>query len=293
MGCQNGQGSDMRSLNPTVIMAAGKGSRMKAASDVPAHILREAQSRPKAMIRIGQSAQPLLEHLMLQLKFEGCTDVCVVIAEEDTTTEPHFEQSPIAGMGLSFVRQSTPPQRDKPLGTAHAVQLALEANPHWREASITVANGDNLPPRGMFKALFELKAGLPAFEPQHLGLPPERVLAFAVLHINEKGRLTGITEKPTLLQVEQAQWNDGHPRVSMNYFRLPYAQLLNAVRTVPENPVRKERELPEAISLFIQSGGSMEAISMAGAFLDLTHPSDIETAGKVLDAGGHDLHQRT
>ena len=283
----------MRSLNPTIIMAAGKGSRMKAASNVPAHILREAQSRPKAMIRIGQSAHPLLHHLLLQLQAEGCTDVCVVIAEEDTTTEAHFRQAPIAGMALSFVRQSTPPEREKPLGTAQAVQLALEANPHWAEASITVANGDNLPPRGMFKVLFEHEAGLPAFDPRQLGLPSERVLAFAVLHVNERGSLTGITEKPSLQQVEHARWHDGQPRVSMNYFRLPYAQLLNAVRSVPEHPVRRERELPEAISLFIQLGGRIEAISMAGAFLDLTHPTDIENAGRVMDAGGHDLQGRT
>ncbi|MDB4787113.1 sugar phosphate nucleotidyltransferase [Flavobacteriales bacterium] len=283
----------MRSLNPTIIMAAGKGSRMKAASAVPAHILLEAQSRPKAMIRIGRHALPLLEHLLLQLRVEGSQEACVVIAEGDTITEVYFEENPVPEMAVSFVRQSTPKTRNKPLGTAHAVQLALEANPHWTGQSIAIANGDNLPPRGMFQALFAHHAALPAFDPRHLGLPSERVLAFAVLQANERGDLTGITEKPTLEQVENARWKDGQPRVSMNYFRLPYQQLLSAVCAVSEHPVRKERELPEAISLFIQSGGEMTALSMAGAFLDLTHPSDIENAAKTLDAGGHDLHNRT
>ena len=82
----------MSRMNPTIIMAAGKGSRMKAASDVPGHILEEAQSRPKGMIRIGQESKPLIEHLLLQLKEEGCTEVCLVVAEDDTITKAHFEQ---------------------------------------------------------------------------------------------------------------------------------------------------------------------------------------------------------
>jgi dTDP-glucose pyrophosphorylase len=65
------------------------------------------------------------------------------------------------------------------------------------------------------------------------------------------------------------------------------------VRTVPENPTRNERELPEAISLFLQNGGEMEALTMAGAFLDLTHPTDIEKAGEAMDAGGNKLLLRT
>lgn len=283
----------MSNLNPTIVMAAGKGSRMKADSNVPAHILHEAQSRPKAMIRIGEQSKPLLEHLLLQLREEGCTQACVVIAQDDNLTPAHFTQVALPGMALSFVRQSIPDGRSKPLGTAHAVQLAMEANPKWLGLPVTVANGDNLPPRGMFQALFEREAVLPAFLPQHLGLPQERVLAFAVLQADPEGNLIGITEKPTPEQVQNAHWPDGQPRVSMNYFRLPYAPLLEAVRTVPENPTRNERELPEAISLFLQNGGEMEALTMAGAFLDLTHPTDIEKAGEAMDAGGNKLLLRT
>ena len=283
----------MSRLNPTVIMAAGRGSRMKAASHEPQNILNEARSRPKAMIRIGTDAKPLIEHLLMQLREEGCTEACLVIAQEDTITQAHFDVHPIAGMALTYVRQSIPSGRKKPLGTAHAVQLALEANPQWSNNSITIANGDNLPPRGMFRALFEHDAVLPAFDPRFLGLPQERVLAFAVLQADQGGKLTGIIEKPTAAEVNASRWGDGQPRVSMNYFRLPYAPLLDAVRNVPEHPVRRERELPEAVSLFLKSGGQMQALPLAGAFLDLTHPSDIQKAGEVLDQGGTRLLDRT
>ena len=39
----------------------------------------------------------------------------------------------------------------------------------------------------------------------------------------------------------------------MNYFRVPYRALLEAVRTVPEHPVRKEKELPVALSNWSQT----------------------------------------
>lgn len=279
----------MHLLNPVVIMAAGKGSRMKADAKVAPELLEEAQSRPKAMIRLGRAKTPLLELLLLQAHREGAGAACVVIAEDDSVTAPHFERHPVPGLPLSFVRQSIPAGRTKPLGTAHAVELALLAHPQWEGLSIAVANGDNLPPRGMFSALFRHPAAVPAFDPDHLGLPPERVMAFAVFHGDRRGKLTGITEKPTAEELDSARWSDGKVRVSMNYFRLPYRALLDAVRKVPLSPVRNEKELPVAVSQWMASGGELHALSMAGQFLDLTHPEDIAKASAIIDAGGKEL----
>lgn len=280
----------MSGLNPTIVMAAGKGSRMKAGADVPEEVLREARSRPKAMIRIGREGRPLLDHLLRQLRREGCRAACVVLSMEDDITEPHFRSHPVEGLALEFITQPIPPGRTKPAGTADAVQRALEAMDHWRGHSVTVANGDNLPPRGMFEVLFSRECALPAFHPGHLGLPADRILAFAVILSDGSGRLKGIIEKPDEREVERSRWPDGHPRVSMNYFRVPFSDLLEAVRTVPEHPVRLERELPEAISRSMVEGRTpMEVISMAGAFLDLTGPEDIEKSGKAIDEGGFGL----
>ncbi len=282
----------MHIVNPTIIMAAGKGSRMRASASVSAEILMEAQSRPKAMIRIGQGGRPLLEHLLLQLREEGCTAACVVIAADDQLTPSHFSAHPIPGLALDFIRQSIPAGRTKPEGTAQAVQLALEAMKAWQGHPITVANGDNLPPRGMFRELFKHDCALPAFQPDRLGLPPDRILAFAVLQANPSGQLSGIIEKPSPEEVSASVWPDGRPRVSMNYFRAPHGDFLEAVRNTPEHPVRLERELPMAVSMGIKSGHwTMRAIPMAGAFLDLTRPEDIVEAGKALDGGGFALEQ--
>lgn len=270
-------------------MAAGKGSRMKAqTSDDPA-ALQEAGSRPKAMIRIGPDRTPLLAVLLNRLVQEGSRCACVVISATDDITSQHFRDHPVAHLQLSFVRQPIPKGRDKPLGTAHAVQLGLEAHPEWKGESVTVANGDNLPPRGLFSKLFQFSAALPAMDRDHLGLPAKRVEAFAVIAVDEHQNPTDIIEKPSAQTVEANRWPDGTIRVSMNTFRLPYKDLLDSVTHVSEHPKRKEKELPTAVASWAKKTGLLQAIPMAGAFLDLTHPSDIHIASQSLQNGGHRL----
>ena len=271
------KGFAMDERNPLIIMAAGKGSRMKASADVPEWVLEEAASRPKAMIRIGRDRKPLLQHLVERAKEEGLWDICIVVGEHDEITRPHFDALRLDGIDLSFVVQTIPAGRTKPAGTAQAVQLALEAHPDWDGASVTVANGDNLPPFGMFQAMLAYRACLPAFDRDHLGLPAGRVQAFAVISRNDQGGLARIDEKPDEATIQSAIWLDGTVRVSMNYFRVPYCDLLEAVRTV-------------ALSNWSEGHpGDLQVLPMAGAFLDLTHPQDIVKAGERLDQGGFEL----
>ena len=284
------KGFAMDERNPLIIMAAGKGSRMKASADVPEWVLEEAASRPKAMIRIGRERKPLLQHLVERAKEEGLWDICIVVGEHDEITRPHFDALRLDGIDLSFVVQTIPAGRTKPAGTAQAVQLALEAHPNWNGASVTVANGDNLPPFGMFQAMLAYRACLPAFDRDHLGLPADRVQAFAVISRNDQGGLARIDEKPDEATIQSAIWLDGTVRVSMNYFRVPYCDLLEAVRTVPDHPMRKEKELPVALSNWSEGHpGDLQVLPMAGAFLDLTHPQDIVKASERLDQGGFEL----
>ncbi len=284
------KGFAMDERNPLIIMAAGKGSRMKASADVPEWVLEEAASRPKAMIRIGRERKPLLQHLVERAKEEGLWDICIVVGEHDEITRPHFDALRLDGIDLSFVVQTIPAGRTKPAGTAQAVQLALEAHPDWNGASVTVANGDNLPPFGMFQAMLAYRACLPAFDRDHLGLPADRVQAFAVISRNDQGGLARIDEKPDEATIQSAIWLDGTVRVSMNYFRVPYCDLLEAVRTVPDHPMRKEKELPVALSNWSEGHpGDLQVLPMAGAFLDLTHPQDIVKASERLDQGGFEL----
>ncbi len=284
------EGCFMDDVNPLIVMAAGKGSRMRSGGNLPDWVLQEAASRPKAMIRLGKERRPLLAHLIEQAKAEGLRNICIVIGEEDEVTPLHFDVHPVAGVTLDFVVQHIPPGRTKPEGTAKAVELALHKHPEWKGTSVTVANGDNLPPKGMFLAMGRHPSCLPAFDSTHIGLPQDRVRAFAVILRGDDGTLTGIEEKPSHQAIEASRWNDGTVRVSMNYFRMPYSDLLEAVREAPLHPQRLERELPVAISDWsAHHPGQIQVVPSVGAFLDLTHPEDILIAGRNLDRGGFRL----
>ena len=114
------------------------------------------------------------------------------------------------------------------------------------------------------------------------------------IHVDAQGQLAGITEKPDAASMAAAKWQDGHVRVSMNYFRMPYAALLQAVCEVDEHPERREKELPVAVSQWLnRHHGSMTALPLSGAFLDMTHPEDIAKAGQIVDQGGFALISRT
>ena len=161
---------------------------------VPEWEKEEAATRPKAMIRIGRARRPLLHHLVAQCVEEGMRDIRVVVAEDDAVTEPHFRFYPVPGAVLDFVVQRIAPGRTKPNGSAEAVQLALEAHPDWEGCHITVANGDNLPPKGLLERMRAHPSCLPAMDADHLGLPADRVRAFAVIRRTADGKLAHIEE---------------------------------------------------------------------------------------------------
>jgi bifunctional UDP-N-acetylglucosamine pyrophosphorylase/glucosamine-1-phosphate N-acetyltransferase len=99
-----------------VVLAAGKGTRMKSAR---AKVLHEALGAP------------LLEHVLRAVQSLAVEPVTVVVGHQAEAVEAAF-----AGRGLDFVRQ------EPPLGTGHALQSAraqLSAHP---ERTALVVNGD-------------------------------------------------------------------------------------------------------------------------------------------------------
>ena len=178
-------------------------------------------------------------------------------------------------MRVDFTRQTIPQGKHKPQGTADAVQRGLEAHPEWSGQSVAVFNGDNLPPSGAIEALIGVDHGTVAFARSHLGLPPERVEAFAVFEMSNDSEVKRLIEKPTPQEVEGVKDSDGEVWVSMNVFRMPFDALLEGCRHAPIHPERLERELPTAVLLSADRlGVTLQLLPFQGAFLDLTHPND-------------------
>ncbi|HEY2944814.1 MAG TPA: NTP transferase domain-containing protein, partial [Vicinamibacteria bacterium] len=83
-----------------VILAAGKGTRMRSARAKVLHPL------------LGV---PLLDHVVRAVQSVGVEPITVVVGHQADAVEAAFR-----GRGLDFVRQ------EPPLGTGHAVQAARE-----------------------------------------------------------------------------------------------------------------------------------------------------------------------
>ena len=99
-----------------VILAAGKGTRMKSA---------------RAKVLHPVLGVPLLEHVLRTVEGTGAAPIAVVVGHQAEAVEATF-----AGRGLTFVRQ------DPPRGTGHAVQVAREVFAAHPERTLLVVNGD-------------------------------------------------------------------------------------------------------------------------------------------------------
>jgi bifunctional UDP-N-acetylglucosamine pyrophosphorylase/glucosamine-1-phosphate N-acetyltransferase len=99
-----------------LILAAGKGTRMKSA-------------KPKVLHPV--LGVPLLEHVFRAVHAVGAEPVTVVVGHGAEAVEAGF-----AGRGVQFVRQHPP------LGTGHAVQAARDTIAAQPEGTLLVVNGD-------------------------------------------------------------------------------------------------------------------------------------------------------
>jgi bifunctional UDP-N-acetylglucosamine pyrophosphorylase/glucosamine-1-phosphate N-acetyltransferase len=99
-----------------VILAAGRGTRMKSAR---AKVLHDA---------LGV---PLLEHVLRAVQALGVDPVTVVVGHQAEAVEAAF-----AGRGLRFVRQ------EPPRGTGHALQVAKDVIGESPDRTVLVVNGD-------------------------------------------------------------------------------------------------------------------------------------------------------
>ena len=106
----------MPNKTQALILAAGKGTRMKSA---------------RAKVLHPALGVPMLEHVVRALTAAGADPVTVVVGHQADAVEAAF-----SGRGLQFVRQ------EPPKGTGHAVQVARERFAAHPGRTLLVVNGD-------------------------------------------------------------------------------------------------------------------------------------------------------
>ena len=259
-----------------VVLARGLGSRMRQEEDAtltPAQAAAAAAGAKGMMPISGLSAslgsggrtRPFLDYVLHAHADGGCTSVCFVVAPDHRALRGYYEGAGRPSrLAIDYAVQ---PIAD---GTARAVQSAQS---YAGRDPFLVLNSDNLYPAAIVAALIGLDGpGLPAYDVESLlresGFPRDRVMGFAAIDVDDRGRLTRILEKPGADFFDKAR-----ALVSMNVWRFD-ERIFDACRDVPVS-ARGEFELPEAVGVAIAGGVVFQTFPASGAVLDLSRRCDV------------------
>ena len=277
-----------------VILAGGISSRMRksitASDDVDARFAEEAANKPKSMIGVGDGRRPFLDYLLLNARKVGYRDVVVVVGEGDDVIRKHYgtkeRENDFYGLSISYAVQKIPEGRSKPMGTADALLQALLFREDWKGVKFTVCNSDNLYSVRALKLMIDspYPNALIDYDRSALEFSQERIEKFAVTLKDKKNFLLDILEKPSPADIVKARGKDGMIGVSTNIFRLDYDMILPCLEQVPENPTRKEKELPAAVIMMVNKHPkSCYAFPLREHVPDLTQMNDIAVVQKYLN----------
>ena len=275
-------------MSRLLILAGGLSSRMKKAMEdglgLDERLVQQANTLPKGMIGVGEGGRPFLEYLLYNASKAGFREVLLLLNPKDVVTQEHFGKISAAGqtwgLTFSYARQQIPPDREKPLGTADAVQQALDQHPSWKVGTFVVCNSDNLYSTHVFKLLLDSPHpnALPAYNRATMGLPEEKIKSFALLRTDNEGFLQDIIEKPTEEEEREIRRVSGSLGISMNIFKFDAAFAYLYFVTEPLHPVRNEKELPGVVrTIARQHEKAVFTIPVAEPMPDLTSKADILT----------------
>lgn len=159
---------------PIVIMAGGKGTRLKPFT----HII------PKPLLPIGED--PIITEIIRDFKLSGAKEFIISINHMGDKIKSYFDSNPINDVKLSFI------QEDKPLGTAGALYLLkneIKDTFFVSNCDIMIDQdyGDVYEFHKNSGNLITIVAALKNYN-----------IPYGTLDITAGGRLTGLSEKPKL-----------------------------------------------------------------------------------------------
>jgi dTDP-glucose pyrophosphorylase len=100
------RGGHLEADNPVVLMAGGRGTRLRPLTE----------QTPKPMLSVG--GRPLLERLLDQVREAGFSRVLMAVNYRADVIEEHFGDGSRFGVDIAYLRE------DRPLGSAGALRLA-------------------------------------------------------------------------------------------------------------------------------------------------------------------------
>ena len=232
-----------------VVLAAGKGTRLRPLTD----------DKPKVLVEVDGT--PLIEDVFDNLIACGATELVVVVGYKKEQIIDRYGDA-YEGVPITYAHQR------EQLGLAHAI---LQAEPHVDDDFMLML-GDNVF-RGNLADVVnrqrEERADA-AFLVEEV--PYEEASRYGVLDTNEYGEVVEVVEKP----------DDPPSNLVMTGFYTFTPAIFHACHLVQPSD-RGEYELPDAIDLLIQSGRTIDAIRLDGWRIDVGYPEDRDRAEERLN----------
>jgi glucose-1-phosphate thymidylyltransferase len=235
-----------------VILAAGKGTRLRPLTD----------DKPKVMVEVD--GKPLIEDVFDNLIDVGIDEFVVVVGYKKEKIIEHYGDE-YRGVPITYTHQR------EQLGLAHAL---LQAEPHVDDDFVLML-GDNVFRANLgdvIRRQQEDRADA-AFLVEEV--PMEEASRYGVCDTNEYGEIIELVEKP----------DDPPSNLVMTGFYSFTPAVFEACHLVQPSD-RGEYELPDAVDLLIQSGRTIDAIRMDGWRVDVGYPEDRDSVEeKLADSG--------
>jgi len=240
-----------------VILAAGKGTRLRPLTE----------DKPKVLVEVDD--KPLLEYAFDSLLDIGVSEFVVVVGYKKEQIMERYDDA-YEGVPITYAHQR------EQLGLAHAL---LTAEPYVDD-DFTLMLGDNV-----FQANLGDVVNRQAEERADAAflveeVPWEEASRYGVCDTNEYGEIKRVVEKP----------DDPPSNLVMTGFYTFTPAIFHACHLVQPSD-RGEYELPDAIDLLIQSGRTIDAIRMDGWRIDVGYPEDREEAERRLQGDGEPVDE--
>jgi NDP-sugar pyrophosphorylase family protein len=270
-----------------IIMAGGASSRMKRSletSKLTPETKKIASSAHKSLIPLGSKQKPLLFHLIQNAVNAGFKEIYLITSPENEAFRECVgsasKNNLFAGALVHYAIQYLPQGRNKPLGTADAVQQAMEQYPELKNEFFSICNADNLYSVHAFSLLLaprDTPHALISYNRSSLNYSSARMSSFAIIDISEEGLLENIIEKPDPETVKNYGDTSDYIGVSMNIFSFEGALLFPFLKNCPVNAERNEKELPEAVRIMIsEPKNKIRCFKVSEHILDLTSAENLK-----------------
>ena len=229
----------MSSVKKAVLLAAGKGTRMRELTN----------DLPKPMIAVR--GQPILRHIVDGLKAAGVTQVLIIVGYRADVVTDYFKDGSELGLSIEYTTQVV---QD---GTGRVVELARDfagADP------FILSYGDILIEPANYQRLVALNDAEALVSVKH---NPGEIAKGGAVFVNDRFEMTDLREKPQPGEPTSPWYNAGVYTFRPSIFEFT-AKL--------EKSPRGEYELTDAIRALALSGKKVQVLELAGDWADVRDP---------------------